>query len=782
MDRRDFIKLLGIAGTNAAAFTACSSYMSEALAQSTVIGDMLAASPPCDGSLKDIEHVVVLMQENRSFDHYYGTLRGVRGFGDPRPMKQKDGEPVWHQLQSDTTKPRIRPYRLPKIVKYEPVGDADDPKSSGNVFVTDPAHDFDTGLKAWNKGLMDQWIPAKDIISMAHYTEDDLPFYFKLAKTFTMCDAYFCSHNGYTDPNRSYFFTGTCDGRTDNSYFSNFNSPQPELLTWQSYPEKLEELRVDWKFYQDGLGWKLFGNPFEGNFGDNTLEYFQNYRDVKSALYKKNQTVNSILRTDADKPSQFETDIKNDALPPISWIVPPEAFTEHPSFPPHLGEFYLHEILRALIANPVVWHKTVLLINYDENGGFFDHVLPPTPPLDSKRGQVTPGIILPATTKVPDKDLKKLRDINAEQSRKQDDPIGMGMRVPMLVISPWSVGGRVCSEVFDHTSVLRFLDTWLTAKGKQRASKGVFTKTNTSSWRQAIAGDLTSAFDFSTTRTTAMDKVVALDAKPQLYTNQANATKLGQWPGGYKPYYHDIKDLPDQVNPVAAKQDRTRCEILPLKYNFQVLASFIETADGVDGLQFTFKNTGSLGVAFTHISYDREGGGHFYSLEGVKGEIAPIITLTETFTGQGDLLPGRKLGDYASVIYGPNGYLAEFKGNSADNMERLLPDIIDVRSVDDGKTVQFTLAKWPSANGKLKAINAYGGAETIANPDTGKTTLVNFATDDGWYDVSFVDANNSSRYQRRYAGHLENGKISRSDPAIGMNYDETKRVYVSLTA
>ncbi len=197
MDRRDFIKMLGIAGTNAAAYAACSTYMQQALAESTVMNDLLSADPHCaKGSLKDIEHVIILMQENRSFDHYFGTLRGVRGFGDPRPLKMKDGEPVWHQPQSNASAQRVRPYRLPKGASAD--------TDAGNVFLQDPAHGYNDGLAAWNRGLSDKWIPNKDIVTMAHYIEADIPLYFKLAKTFTMCDAYFCSHNGATDPNRSY--------------------------------------------------------------------------------------------------------------------------------------------------------------------------------------------------------------------------------------------------------------------------------------------------------------------------------------------------------------------------------------------------------------------------------------------------------------------------------------------------------------------------------------------------------------------------------------------------
>lgn len=508
MDRRDFIKMLGIAGVNAAAYAACSSYMQEALAESNVVNDMLTASVPCQkGSLKDIEHVVILMQENRSFDHYFGTLRGVRGFGDPRPLKLKDGNPVWSQAQADKTAQRIGPYRLPKGANAEE-------KDSGNVFLQDPAHNYTDGLRAWNSGLMDRWIPEKDIVTMAHYVEDDIPLYFKLAKAFTICDAYHCSLNGPTDPNRSYLWTGTSHGETSNTFFS-WGVGDPK---WKSYPEKLEEFGVDWKFYQDGLHW-TFADAFAGNYGDNTLEYFKQYKDKTTSIYAKNQSVNSVLRTDANEPSQLEKDVVAGKLPAISWIVAPEAFTEHPKWPPHFGEYYLNEILRALIADKDVWSKTALFITYDENGGFFDHMPPPVPPLSAAEGLVTPDITLtPPTLKF---------DANSENSA-DSTPLGMGVRVPMLVISPWTVGGRVCSEVFDHTSVIRFLDRWLIARKVQPEGTPAFE--NISSWRQAMSGDLTSAFDFD--RQIPKNVGNLIDAtKPVKVFNGDDKTKANNAPG-----------------------------------------------------------------------------------------------------------------------------------------------------------------------------------------------------------------------------------------------------------
>ncbi|SDP70721.1 phospholipase C [Phyllobacterium sp. YR620] len=779
MDRRDFIKMLGLAGTSAAAYAACSSYMMEALADApATIEDLLVASNDCinNGSLNDIEHVVFLMQENRSFDHYFGTLRGVRGFGDPRPLRMRDGRPVWEQLQAgfDPTKEppapdaqRIKPYRMPNVAANKPSDDTSPEGTVGGVFITDPDHGYGTGVGAWNYGRMDNWIPKKQIVTMAHYVEADIPLYFKLAKAFTLCDAYFCSVHGYTDPNRSYFYTGHSNGKIGNDSFS--GSKDGARPNWKSYPERLEEIGVDWKFYQDGLTWT--SDPFAGNYGDNTLEYFQQYRDNTTPIYKKNQTVNSILRTDPNKPSQFEQDIIDDKLPAVSWIAAPEAFCEHPKWSPHLGEYYVHEILRAFTANVEVWKKTVFIITYDENGGFFDHVPAPTPPFSSTYGEASPGIKvtgLITATSTPQRDIDSEAAVTSNS--KLMNMMGMGVRVPTLVISPWSVGGRVCSEVFDHTSAIQFVDAWLMAKGKKL--KDDFYPI--SSWRRAIAGDFTSALDFKRKVLTKPEAVADTTKLGVVFTaaQQSNARKTP----GLNPDLTVYKSDPDIAKPTLLKQDRTRCEIMPLDYDFFVGATV--TANDV---KYPITNRGKLAASFYVIPYDRPGtwpgdGPWYFSVEGSKG--TPVTVKDQAYANFGAKNATTK--NYSYAVHGPNGYLFEFMGAPGANPTELqLADITDAVSIDEAKTIRFTL-KWPGVNGRLKVTNAYTGNIVLVEAGT---TTVDIPTSDGWYDVSFVDAVNApSRYLRRYAGHLENGKIGKSDPAIGLQYDEKERVYKPLVA
>lgn len=759
MDRRDFIKMLGLAGSSAAAYSACSAYMSEALAGSTVVADLLNAAPDCaKGSLADIEHVVILMQENRSFDHYFGTLRGVRGFGDPRPMKQKNGEPIWHQSQKTESAPKVKPYRLPQGTSAD--------TDAGDVFLQDPPHGFNDGIAAWNFGLSDKWIPNKRIVSMAHYVEPDIPLYFRLAKAFTVCDAYFCSVNSSTDPNRSYFWTGTSHSKATNSSFSGLrvSDDSPLRPSWKTYPERLEELQVDWKFYQDGLTWTR--DPFAGNYGDNTLEYFRQYRGTNKSLEErsviniKSQTVNSVLRSEADKPSRFEQDVIDDKLPAISWIVPPEAFSEHPKYPPHFGEYYLSEVLRALLANKAVWHKTALIINYDENGGFFDHVLPPAPPMNSSAGVVSPGIKLTTTG--------EQGDLNSEGSNGK--PMGLGPRVPMIIVSPWTSGGRVCSETFDHTSVLQFLEAWLKAKGVRAPTDFDMI----SSWRKAITGDLTSVFDFDRTKVKPMEKLINAIQPTKIYTKEER--EIAQGTSAYIPSIKDVLADPDATRPVSVKQDKTQCDLLPVGYDFQTLCSF--TNNSPPKLKITFRNRGRLGASFTILSYDRSDGGWFDTVEGIKLGGAPI-DISDVWNMNISKESGWSNNQYSYAVHGPNGYLAEFRGELGSVSDNQIAHLVDVKTSLDGRTIEFIFGEWPTASGKLKVVNAYTGEEKTV--ETG-TKTVSFSTKDGWYDISFVDALSSSIYLRRYAGHAENGKISKTDPAIGLAYDETKRIYVPVIA
>ena len=253
---------------------------------------------------------------------------------------------------------------------------------------------------------------------------------------------------------------------------------------WSTYPERLAErghlagrsIRT-WATAStppDFWGWT--DDAYIGNYGDNSLLYFFQYQNAPAAARspQKARTGTNIAKS-GTLFDIFRQDVLANKLPQVSWIVAPEAYTEHPNWPANYGAWYVSQILDALTANPEVWSKTVFFLMYDENDGFFDHMVPPTPPQSRAEGLST---------------VDTTNELFAGNAEYAAGPYGLGVRVPMIVISPWSKGGWVSSEVFDHTSLIRFIERRF--GGSTRASRS-----RTSPWRRAVTGDLTSAFDFA---------------------------------------------------------------------------------------------------------------------------------------------------------------------------------------------------------------------------------------------------------------------------------------------
>jgi phospholipase C len=389
----------------------------------------LAVGPSKGGSLRDIKHVVILMQENRSFDHYFGTLPGVRGFADPAALTLSTGKPVFYQPDPQNPDGYMLPWHL-------------DTKKTSAQAQPSTSHAWAVQHSAWDNGKMDNWLPAhltadgaNGPYTMGYMEREDIPFQFALAENFTICDNYHCSLLGPTWPNRLYLMSAWIDpeGVNGGPIISNEDVTP---YTWESYPEALTAAGVSWKVYQQ-----------VDNYGCNVLEYFKSVQDapVSSPLYQ------NALRTCS--PGQFEYDAVHDRLPAVSWIIPTSYQSEHPDYTPAAGADFVASLIDAIAASPDVWAKTVFILNYDENDGIFDHVPPPTPPAGTP-GEFVGGV-----------------------------PIGGGFRVPCIIISPWTTGGWIASERFDHTSTLQFLER-LT---------GV-TIPNITPWRRQTFGDLTSAF------------------------------------------------------------------------------------------------------------------------------------------------------------------------------------------------------------------------------------------------------------------------------------------------
>ncbi|MDX2592224.1 phospholipase C, phosphocholine-specific [Streptomyces sp. WI03-4A] len=676
VNRRRFLQLAGATS----AFTALSSSIERA-----------AALPAHHrtGSVEDVEHIVVLMQENRSFDHYFGSMRGVRGFGDPRPVTQ-NGRSVWKQ--SDGTK---------DILPFHP--DADD---LGLAFIQDLPHGWNDGHAAFNGGKYDKWVPAKSATTMAYLTRQDIPFHYALADAFTVCDAYHCSFIGSTDPNRYYMWTGYTgnDGKGGGPVLGNDEAG----YSWTTYPERLERAGVSWKIYQDvgdGLdangGWGWISDAYRGNYGDNSLLYFDQYRNAKPGdpLYDKART-----GTDARKGEGFfdrlRADVQGGTLPQVSWIAAPEAFTEHPNWPANYGAWYISQVLDALTSNPEVWAKTALFVTYDENDGFFDHVIPPFPPASAAQGKSTVD---------PSLDLFK------GSASHPAGPYGLGQRVPMLVVSPWSKGGYVCSETLDHTSIIRFVERRF---GVQEP--------NISPWRRAVCGDLTTAFDFS-----------RKDTAPVTLPSTS----------GYRPPDRDRH--PDYVptppaNPSLPKQERGSRPTRPLRYAPAVDGS-ADTAAGKFTL--TFASGPQAGAAFLITSNNRTDGPWAYTTEAGK-------TLSDTWNS------AYSGGSYDLTVHGPNGFLRVFKGRN-----KVRGPEVTARHAGEGLELTFT--NKGSGTVTLKVASGYGGSPVTVTVRSGATVRQTFglAASKRWYDLT-VTTDADPAFLRGFAGHVENGLPGVSDPAI----------------
>ena len=363
IDRRRFLQLAG----GAAAATAMSGGFADSIAR--------AASIPAHrarGTIEDVEHIVVLMQENRSFDHYHGSMRGVRGFGEPHPAVLPSGKPVWYQPTGDGAPAELLPF-------HPTVDDL------GAAYLTGTPHSWTDGHAAINLGHYDGWVPAKGTATMAYLQRQDALFHYALADAFTICDAYYCSFIGNTDPNRYYMWTGWTgnDGAGGGPVLYN-----DELgYDWMTYPERLEAAGISWKVYQDigsGLNaegfWGWDADPYIGNYGDTSLLYFNTYRNAQPGdpLYEKART-GTNNKAGQDYFEILAADVAAGQLPAISYVTAPEAFSEHSNWPTNYGAWYISKVLDALTSNPDVWSKTVLFITYDENDGFFDHLVPPHP-------------------------------------------------------------------------------------------------------------------------------------------------------------------------------------------------------------------------------------------------------------------------------------------------------------------------------------------------------------------------------------------------------------------
>ncbi len=749
-DRREFLQLMGMG----------------ALASTLNANIAKALAIPANhrtGTIRDVEHIVILMQENNSFDKYFGTMRGVRGFSDPRavninlPLQSGSGTtPVPVFLQPAGPANTAAGYGVPP--NYGPLGGPADGAfvippfrinpanispgldSLGLTYLPGTDHGWNSGHVAWNHGEYDLWAEAKGPVTMAYLTRQDIPYHYALADAFTVGDAYHCSVMGPTNPNRCYLWTGCIgnvnylgsggvDGYGGGPVTGNGLGQNDSYFLWKTFPEVLQAAGVTWKIYQDIAGTTFApdlgdgtSNSFAGTYTDNSILYFNQYATSApgTPLFDRGCTGTNIssLAPPAGAPAQdwqnwaehlfdqFRADVKSGTLPQVSWIVAPAGYTEHPDWPSNYGAWYISQIFDILLSNPQVWSKTAFIINYDENDGAFDHIVPPTPPESAVYGASTVSI-----------------ENEIVASADPSGPIGLGVRVPLLVISPWSKGGYVNSEVFDHSSVIQFIEKRF----------GVF-EANISPWRRAVTGDLTSCFNFANPN----DAQVTLPATDGYIPPQSELA--GTDGNTYVPSLSGVfLGVP--------KQEKGIRPARALPYDLEVHGTADVTKKTIT---LEFSNTGRATAVFQVRSGDAADPVRSYTVD-----------------------PGRKLAGvwnaastYDLSVYGPNGFIRFFKGSVGPNAVTL-----DVRAgcgKDDHGSIGWRISNVSARSVTVTAVDAYSGNKVtrLLRPRESFDDNWSLNAFHGWYDVVITVAGDSS-FEYRLAGHAETGRDSYSDPALG---------------
>lgn len=747
----------------------------------------LAIEPAALSTFYDAEHVVILMQENRSFDHAFGALKGVRGFLDKRAFVKQDGHSVF--FQKDDSGKYASPARL-------------DLRNTKSTWMSSLPHSWGDQQKALNKGKYDQWLQFKASgnkdyknipLTLSYYNREDLPFYYQLADAFTIFDQYFCSSLTGTTPNRLFHWSGTLreqqNGKVKaNVYNENIDYDKAKQAHWKSFPEILEEQNVSWKIYQNEIslpkGMSGEQEAWLSNFTDNPIEWFSKFNVKFSKGYYQNipkiiaylkeemgkkpeqkkrfETLIAELEEDksqytpenyaqlsqleknlhekafttnindpdywnleigndengerlvvpkGDVLFQFRKDVEDKKLPLVSWLVAPEHFSDHPGSPWY-GAWYISEVLNILTKDPETWKKTIFIINYDENDGYFDHVLPFAPPMNPSQPVDMNG---KEGVEYVDKSQEYMSVLPLKDHERIEGTVGLGYRVPMIIASPWTKGGFVNSEVSDHTSVLQFLEKFI----HKKFSKDVKVN-NISDWRRAVCGDLTSAFNSSDTKAPKMDY---LDQKD--YAKTINAAKTKPVPDLK---WHAEDEISDRLLDL---QERGTKPSHALPYYFHV-----NFGNGKIRM-INLKDAGVPLLIYDRTQFNSKDYHFSYALY-AKQELSHAVN------------PGK----YDQEVFGPNGFFRKFSGNNHPEIE--------VQFINNGtKNEAELIFKTKKGNTSVILEDLYEKSKkTLSLQHSEEKIRLDLSKNKGWYDVKITF--NDQLWH--FAGRVETGKVSISDP------------------
>ena len=805
----------------------------------------LAIDPAPGSTYMDAEHIVLLMQENRSFDHTYGTLQGVRGFNDPRAITIPHNNLVW--LQPNKKGETYAPFRF-------------DIKGTKITWMDSLPHSWSNQVDARNNGKYNGWLdnkhPGNDDyksmpLTMGYYTRADIPFYYSLADAFTVCDQNFCSSLTGTTPNRLFFWTGTIRGNQDDNARANVWNEDADYLTmvdWKTFPERLEENGISWKIYQNelsvGVGFEGEEDGWLANFGDNPVEYFKQYNvklhpeyiaalpkmakrlneelqkrekklkrlevsskeakqlheeikwikkyidinaedqknctpdkfeklspfeknihqkafvtnrsdpfyhELTSIKYKDGNEEREVKIPKGDVLYQFRKDVEGGQLPTVSWLVAPENFSDHPSSAWY-GAWYISEVVDILTKNPEVWKKTIFILTYDENDGYFDHIPPFVAPHPTRKETgFTSKNIHTGVDYVTNEDQQSIKDQARESS------IGLGYRVPMVIASPWSRGGWVNSEVFDHTSSIQFLEKFLSQKFGKKIEEP-----NISEWRRTVCGDLASVFrpyndeKLNNPEFPDRDEFIESIHKAQFKNAPSNYKQLAK------------KEI-DQINkqphssPLMAVQEQGIRPSCALPYELYA-----------DGMLSDDKNSFEISMkAGRDLFAELSAGSPFYVYAPGKYKNEEVRTWAYAVVAGDELKDNWVINDFENShyhlrVYGPNGFFREFSGDKNEASIDVKAKYEQSNGKPTGNIILQIINNARQSQSIIITDNSYktGTKEQSVDAAISKEITVDTGKSFGWYDISVKLKGNLS-FARRFAGRAETGASSKTDPLMG---------------
>jgi phospholipase C len=812
----------------------------------------MAIDPDPGTTFLDAEHVVILMQENRSFDHCFGKLKGVRGFNDPRALRLPNKDLVW--LQRDAKGHTFAPFRL-------------NIKDTKATWMSAIPHSWEDQVDARNTGKYDGWIEAKRPgrkefshvpMTMGFYDREDIPFYYAFADAFTVCDQHFCASLTGTTTNRNYLWAGKSVGNPgEKPLVRNGEHTYGKEVDWKTFPDRLQQHGIDWRVYQNEVSVNTLlegeDKSWLANFTDNNLEWFKQFGvrftpghyayllqqqkhlpaeiarlqqksqeaigAEKDSLLKEWRSNRELLQsiekslseynpeTFAQKPEeekelhrraftvnqgdpnyhrtetleyldgtekratkipkgdifyQFRKDVDAGKLPAVSWLVAPQKFSDHPSAPWY-GAWYVSEALEILTKNPEVWKKTIFILNYDENDGYFDHVPPFVPPKpgDPSTGLVSEG--LDATTEFVTLE-QELAYPGMKPENARESPVGLGYRVPLIVASPWSRGGWVNSQVCDISSTIQFLEKFLSHKtGK------TIREDNISSWRRAVCGDLTSVFRPYHGEQIPLPDFVDFER----HVKTIHSAGFKELPNNFRVLdENDIRkaNLDPQQSPWIPTQEPGIKPSNSLPYELFVEGNLDETGTNLrvkfeaSDRHFGKKALGAPFLVYAPGGYRSKGHGEqetcrTWSFAVKAGDELYFDWPLEDFQGE----------DYELLVYGPNGFFRSIRGKKSSGTLN-----IETSTLQDnpGAGSGVFLVELENRSGRNMAIeivdNAYGhGKKSMRlRPGQKKPVRIPTAASYGWYDFSVLESEQSDIFHR-FCGRLEFGTDSFSDPFMG---------------